>query len=168
MEEEMEKQSILWLQMHYTLLQILSPVLNDGEFRASALKQKSSKELWRILNNFLNILFLKQTTLQENLEKPEFKLQHKICLQIQGENIFCMFRRKTKHLHRFCLAFSAVLAKQYWKNLYHFGYLMLVELKEKHIMYKISQETTSTCFSNKFLLSHSYFSVDFPSINSFN
>lgn len=122
--------------MHYPLLQILSPVLNDREFRASELKQKSSKELWRIVNNFLNILFLKQTTLQENLEKPEFKLQHKICLQIQGENIFCIFRRKTKHLHRFCLAFSAVLAKQYWKNLYHFGYLMLVELKEKHIMYK--------------------------------
>lgn len=122
--------------MHYPLLQILSPVLNDREFRASALKQKSSKALWRIVNNFLNILFLKQITLQENLEKPEFKLQHKICLQIQGENIFCIFRRKTKHLHRFCLAFSAVLAKQYWKNLYHFGYLMLVELKEKHIMYK--------------------------------
>lgn len=122
--------------MHYPLLQILSPVLNDREFRASELKQKSSKELWRIVNNFLNILFLKQTTLQENLEKPEFKLQHKICLQIQGENIFCIFRRKTKHLHIFCLAFSAVLAKQYWKNLYHFGYLMLVELKEKHILYK--------------------------------
>lgn len=105
--------------MHYPLLQILSLVLNDKEFRASVLKQKSSKELWRTVNVFPNILFLKQTTLQENLEKPEFKLQHKVCFQIQGENIFCIFRRKAKHLHRFRLDFSTVLAKQYWKNLYH-------------------------------------------------
>lgn len=48
---------------------MLSLVLNDTQIRGSVLKQKSSKEFWRIVNNFQNILLLEKGSPSEKILK---------------------------------------------------------------------------------------------------
>lgn len=56
------------------LFQMLSRVLNYRQIRSSVLKQKSSKEFWRIFNNFQNILVIEKGSPREKSEKNQLKL----------------------------------------------------------------------------------------------
>lgn len=123
----------------YPLLQILSPVVNDRQSRASLLKQKSSKESWRVIGNFQYIVFLKQPTFQKNLRKLNcnIRFDHKFREKISSAFLKEKQNDSTDFIQAFLQFYLSINEKK--KN-YDYGYVMPVVKRKAYYVPNLSQE----------------------------